>query len=158
MVSRLNWRVWAALVLSLVALVSYPLVFVRWPLTRDVPWVNFGLFAVATALVVAGLRRAFATPGRWVGKAAAAAATLLSAAALVSFVYVVIIAPRRLPASSGAPQVGQRAPDFTLVDTDKRAVSLAELLSTPIPSAAAAGPGAARPPRGTLLIFYRGYW
>ena len=43
--------------------VSYPFVFERWPITRDVPWVNLLLFGVATLLLAAGLRRAFA-PGR----------------------------------------------------------------------------------------------
>jgi peroxiredoxin len=54
-----------------------------------------------------------------------------------------------IPASKDAPQVGQRAPDFTLTDAGGKAVSLNELLTMPINGNA---------PKGVLLIFYRGYW
>jgi peroxiredoxin len=45
--------------------------------------------------------------------------------------------------------VGQQAPEFSLSDTDGRAVSLSELLSTPVNG---------RVPKGVVLVFYRGYW
>ena len=45
-----TWQAWAALPLSVVAFLSYPLFFLRWPLTRDVPWANFALFAATLAL------------------------------------------------------------------------------------------------------------
>jgi peroxiredoxin len=54
-----------------------------------------------------------------------------------------------IPASKGAPQVGQRAAEFTLPDTTNKQVSLNELMTAPINGKA---------PRGVLLIFYRGYW
>jgi len=66
------------------------------------------------------------------------------------FVFTVFIFARLLPASHGAPQVGQQAPAFTLADTTGRQVSLSELLSTPFNGSAS--------PKGVLLIFYRGYW
>ena len=50
----------------------------------------------------------------------------------------------RVPLSPTAPRVGQKAPDFTLVDSTRHQVSLAQLLASS--------------PRGVLLIFYRGYW
>jgi hypothetical protein len=71
---------------------------------------------------------------------------------------------RDLPASSGAPQVGQKAPDFTLSDSNGNTVSLGQLLGS---GAAATGtPGEASgattvgspAPKAVLLIFYRGYW
>ena len=52
-------------------------------------------------------------------------------------------------ASVGAPQVGQKAPDFTLSDTSNKPMSLAGLLTQPING---------KSPKGVLLIFYRGYW
>jgi peroxiredoxin len=56
---------------------------------------------------------------------------------------------RWMPAAHGAPQVGRKAPEFTLRDTEGRPVSLSELLSTPLDGKA---------PKGVLLVFYRGHW
>jgi peroxiredoxin len=68
---------------------------------------------------------------------------------LAFFIFSIFVAARWLPASHGAPQVGQKAPDFTLTDTNGKSISLAELLASPINGKAA---------KGALLIFYRGYW
>jgi cytochrome oxidase Cu insertion factor (SCO1/SenC/PrrC family) len=65
------------------------------------------------------------------------------------FIFTSFVASRWLPASTGAPQVSQKAPEFTLKDTGNKAVSLTDLLSQPINN---------KPPRGVLLVFYRGYW
>lgn len=151
---RFNWPIWAGLLLSLATFLSYPFIFVRWPITRDVPWVNLLLLGLTAALMVVGLRRAFEPGRRWISKSVGSILAVLSVAVLAMFVYGVLIVPRQLPASQAAPQVGQKAPDFTLVDSDNRSVSLSELLSAPIPSDSAAS----RAPRGVLLIFYRGYW
>jgi hypothetical protein len=145
-----NWPIWLALPFSLATVFSYPFVFVRWPLTRDLPWVNL-LMAVATlALVAVGIRRALAAPGRLVAKSLSVLVGALAVAGLWMFVYGVMIVPRRLPVSTGAPQIGQHAPDFSAADVDAKAVSLSRLLSDPLASGAA--------PRALLLIFYRGYW
>ncbi|HET9363530.1 MAG TPA: hypothetical protein VFP71_00945, partial [Candidatus Angelobacter sp.] len=71
---------------------------------------------------------------------------------------------RELPASSGAPHVGQKAPDFTLSDSNGNKVSLAQLLA-PVQSTDQAGnagapnsPAANSSQKAVLLIFYRGYW
>ena len=60
---KLNWPIWLGLLLSFFAFFSYPLIFVNWASTRDFPWANFILFAIADVLIVIGVRRAFA-PGR----------------------------------------------------------------------------------------------
>jgi peroxiredoxin len=65
------------------------------------------------------------------------------------FVFIIFIGGRWLPASNGAPQVGQLAPGFSLPDTNGNQVSLDDLLTTPINGSA---------PKGVLLVFYRGYW
>ena len=146
---RLNWQSWAGLVLSLFAALSYPFVFARWPITRDFPWANLALFAVAVVLLLLGLRRAFKPDKGLVSKIFSSLATLFGLSTLVGLLFVFFVAGTWLPASGGAPQVGQKAPDFTLTDSNHRPVTLAQLLAEPVNN---------RPPRGVLLIFYRGYW
>jgi len=144
---ELNWRLGSGLLLSPIAYLSYPFLFERWPLTRDVPWVNLLLFGVAALLLAAGLRRAFA-PGRrrFLRITAGVVATALSVAIFVSFVTNVFVRARQLPASGRAPQVGERAPDFTLPNENGASVSLASLLS---PAPASGGPAS----KGVLLVF-----
>jgi len=143
----LNWPLCLGSLLSALAFLSYPFVFERWPITRDFPWVNLLLFGLSAVLLVIGLRRAIA-PGRrrWLRLTAGLIATTLSAALLVNFALSVFVHGRQLPASTHAPRVGERAPDFTLPDDSGALVSLPSLLS---PSAVAGAPA----PRGVLLVF-----
>jgi hypothetical protein len=163
---RLNWQLWAGFLLSVFALLSYPFVFVMFPVTRDFPWANLLLFAIAAVLIVLGVRRGFAAdrPRPTLSKVAASILATLIVAVLGLFIFSFFVVGRWMPASQGAPQVGQKAPDFTLTDTNGKPVSLSELLSSPINEATgnaralARNPQEARAPKGVLLIFYRGYW
>lgn len=157
-IQRFNWQIWAGFLLTIFAFLSYPLVFVNWAVTRDFPWANLLLFAIATVLLFIGVRRAFAPDRRLVSKIVSSALATLSLLVLGMFIFVAFVASRWLPASTGAPQVGQKAPDFSLVDTNNKPVSLSELLSSPITSEPPASGGGPRAPKGVLLIFYRGYW
>jgi hypothetical protein len=149
---RFNWQLWTGFLLSIFALLSYPLLFGRFPSTRDFPWANLLLCVVAALLLFLGVRRAFAStnahPVR--SKIIGGVFATLGVAILGLFIFSAFIMARWLPASHGAPQVGQKAPDFTLTDTNGRQVSLAELRTTPIATNTT--------PKGVLLIFYRGYW
>jgi len=120
-------------------------------------WANLVLFALAVALLTIGVRRAFASgrPHPTRSKIAGALLTTSSVAILAFFIFSVFIIARQLPASHGAPKVGQKAPDFTLSDTNGAPVSLAGLLES---TTANGGTPTAKTPRGVLLIFYRGYW
>lgn len=144
-----NWPVWAGLLLSVFAFISYFFVFVRFPVTRDFPWANLLLFALAAVLLLVGVRRAFAPERRSVSKVAGLIAATLGVAIFGLFIFSTFVMARWMPAAQGAPQVGRKAPEFSLADTDGRAVSLSELLSTPING---------RAPKGVLLVFYRGHW
>ncbi len=155
---KLNWPIWLGLLLSFFALFSYPFIFVNWASTRDFPWANLALFAIAEVLIVIGVKRAFAPGRRVLSKIVAGAGALLSGLVLVGFIFVVFIAARQLPPSTNAPQIGQKAPAFTLTDTNNQSISLADLLSRPIPSDRAEMVSSAHPTKGVLLIFYRGYW
>ena len=150
---RWNWTIWAGFLLSVLAFLSYPFFFVRYAATRNFPWANLLLFVVAGVLTVIGIRRAFAAgrPHPKRSKAAGVTLGVLSALVLSFFVFSIFIMARWLPASAGAPRVGQKAPDFTLTDTTGKPVSLGDLLTAPD---AVDG----KIPRGVLLIFYRGYW
>lgn len=147
---RINWPLWVGFLLTLVAFFSYFVVFVQFPATRDFPWANLALFLLAAVLLILGIRRGFAADRPRRAKIGAVVITALGTLVIGFFVFAVLIAARWLPASAGAPQVGQKAPDFTLQDTNNKPVSLAQLLSTPMDGNT--------PPKGVLLIFYRGYW
>ncbi len=148
-IQRFNWPIWVGFLLSVFAVVSYPFLFVRWPITRDFPWANLLLFGFAALLLFVGGRRAFAPDRRRRSKIAAAFLIALSSLFLGVVVFSFFVVGRWLPAAQGAPRVGQKAPDFVLADTNNKPVSLTELLSSPING---------KPAKGVLLIFYRGYW
>ncbi len=156
---KINWPLWLGFVVTLVAFLSYPFVFINWPITRDFPWASLLLFAVAGFLVFLGLRRAFQPGRRLFSKIVAPVVATLSVSIFALFIFVSFIESRRLPASLAAPAVGQKAPDFTLTDTNNKPVALAELLTKPLePSRPAVVAEPKRLPKGVLLIFYRGYW
>jgi len=150
-VRRFNWPLWVGFLLTFATSLSYFFVFVWFPVTRDFPWANLLLFLVAAVLVVAGIRRGFASdrphPAR--SKIVTSIVAALSFGVIALFIFSIFIAARWLPASKGAPQVGQKAPEFSLQDTSGKQVSLTELLSAPVNGSA---------PKTVLLVFYRGYW
>ena len=56
-IRKLNWPAWLGLILCIFGLVSYPFIFVNWPVTRDFPWANLLIFAGAFLLLIVGIRR-----------------------------------------------------------------------------------------------------
>ena len=150
-IRRINWPLWVGFLLTLAAVLSFTTVFVYYPATRDFPWATLLLFLIAAGLVFLGVRRGFAPdrPHPTRSKIISAIVATLSALVMALFVFAFFIAARWLPESKGAPQVGQKVPDFTLADTTGKPVSLNELLTTPVNGTA---------PKGVLLVFYRGYW
>lgn len=148
---RFNWPLLVGFALTIAAFLTYFSVFIWFPVTRDFPWANLLIFVVALIFLFAGVRSGFASdrPHPTRSKIVTSIVALLSVAILGMFVFIVFVGARWLPASKGAPQVGHRAPEFTLPDTSGKQVSLNELLTSPINGTA---------PKGVLLIFYRGYW
>jgi hypothetical protein len=150
-IKRLNWPLWTGFLLTLAAFLSYFFIFVLFPFTRDFPWANLVLFAIAGVLLFMGLRRAFASecPHRKRSRIVSSTVSVLSVAVFAMFVFTIFIGGRWLPASKGAPHEGQRVPEFSLPDSSGKTASLNELLRTPING---------KTPKGVLLVFYRGYW
>ncbi len=146
---RWNLLPLAGFLVTLAAFLSYFMFFARFPVTRDFPWVNLLLFVAGFVLLGLGLKRAFGQAEVYRGKVSGVLLTVLSALVLGLFVSYTFFFSRLLPASQGAPRLGQKAPEFTLPDSHGRPVSLAGLL-------APATPGA--PGRWVLMVFYRGYW
>ncbi|HKO63356.1 MAG TPA: hypothetical protein VJV03_19485 [Pyrinomonadaceae bacterium] len=154
---RFNWPIIAGFLLSFIASLAYPFLLVNYPMTRDFPWVSILLFVVALVLLWMGLKRAFAkttdatAKPSTLSKIFASSLAFLSIAIIGLFLFGTLVMARWLPPSTGAPKVGQKAPDFSLSDASGKQVSLSELLSQPLA-------GQTTPPKGVLLIFYRGYW
>jgi hypothetical protein len=147
---RWNWHLWAGFVLCLVGFASVR-VLARFPATRDVPRLNFLLFGTGLSFLFVGLRRAFGQPQQYRGRIAGAILGAVSVLTVALFCFVVFYQTRQLPASTGAPKIGDRAPEFVLPDTRNQPVSLSSLLSTPLVDSQT-------PPKGVVLVFYRGYW
>ena len=146
-----NFLPLAGFLVCAIAFVSYFLVFSRFPVTRDVPWASWLLFALGLALVVAGVVRPFRQPERYRGRILGPILAVLSLGVLGIFLAYTLVLSRQLPASAGAPKVGEKAPDFTLADAQGRPVRLYDLLGS--------GPaGSGAPGSWVILIFYRGYW
>lgn len=144
-----NWQLWAGFVVILFSFLSYPFLFIDYPLLRDFPWLNLLLFAVGFGLLILGLRRAFRPGRKAISKLSAVVVTTLGVLVVAFFIFIAFIEARRLPLSAGAPQLGQKAPDFTVTDINNQPVALADLLTQRIND---------KPAKGVLLIFYRGYW
>lgn len=148
---RWNGAVWLGFLLALGAMLCNVVLFLNFPGQRAIPWLSAVLAMVSLILLAIGLRRVFGQPRVYRGKILSSILSVVSLL-LAGMAIFVFFHARALPRFAGAPQVGQRAPDFTLADTTGQPVSLDQLF------APAVGDSQGVPPRAVLLIFYRGYW
>ena len=136
---RFNWQLWCGFALSVVAFASYFAFFIRFPTTRDFPFPSLILFVIAIVLLIIGLRSAHRRrPLAWI-------VTILGIGVAAFFCFAVFVGSKQLPVSETAVAVGAKAPDFVLLDINRKQVALAQLLAAPSN-------------KGVVLIFYRGYW
>jgi hypothetical protein len=149
--NRENWAVWVGSLLALVAVLCNVVFFVNLPGLWAIAWLSMLLSVVALIFLGLGLKHAFGRPVVYRRKILSSVLSLVSLL-LVGVAIFASFSARAMPTSAGAPQIGQRAPDFTLADTTDQQVSLAQLL------AQAAKDSKVMPAKSVLLIFYRGYW
>jgi cytochrome oxidase Cu insertion factor (SCO1/SenC/PrrC family) len=98
---------------------------------------------VGGILLVHGLFRAFGKPQIYRGKIFGPILATLGISMFVLFSYIFFYELRQVPPSTGAPRVGQKAPDFTLSNQDGKEISLSGLVGRS---------------KAVALIFYRGFW
>jgi len=146
-----NWRIWAGFALCIAALVGYGFMVNE---TRAVFWPALLLFMVAAALLVSGLKRRSHEPELYRGKIAGPVLTAVCVLIFGLFGFVAYQVSRVFPDAKHSPQIGQRAPEFSLVDANGKSFTLAQLRSSPITDSG----GVARATKGVLVVFYRGYW
>ena len=137
-----NRPIWVGFVVAVGGLFSYDF-FAQFPITRDFPWANLLLFGIGAVLLIVGLFRAFGRPQLYRGKIFGSIFTAIALFLFGFFSYEIFYVLRQVPLSSQATRVGEKAPEFTLVDPNGRSVALADLLSGS---------------KAVVLIFYRGFW
>ena len=142
-----NSALWLGLLITVLAVLSNLLYFLKVP-AAALPWLNLTLPAIGLILLLIGVVRAFGQSQIYRGKIWGSIAAGLAVLFLAGSTWVFVEA-RNMPRSLGAPQVGQRVPDFTLSDSNGKPVALAQLF--------AASPRTPQP-KAVLLVFYRGYW
>lgn len=140
---------WLGLLITVLGVLSNGLYFLALPGQEVFPWINVSMPAAGLVVLLVGVRRAFVNPQTYGGKLLAPALAILSSVVFAVSAWGLHHA-RDLPAASGAPRVGEKAPDFILASANGQATSLSQLLLEPMSSSA--------PPKAVLLVFYRGYW
>jgi hypothetical protein len=145
-----NAPIWLGFVAVLAGLLTYLPVFARFASTRDVPWVNLLMMGAGLVLTGYGLAQAYRKPQIYRGRVAGTILMGLAAALSAFFIAGTFYFARQLPASEGAPRVGEKAPDFTLPDKDGNLVTLSKLLTETLDGKERLN--------GAVLIFYRGHW
>mgnify|MGYP003640538331 CR=1 FL=1 len=131
---------WLGPLLTFVAFVSYFLVFARFPATRDVPWISLPLIILGFVLTVLGLRKNWASAGRW-SRLFQSTGVVVSFFFLALFLAYVFVISYQVPEPTPQTLALKQAPGFELTDANGQTVRLDDY-------------------RGKLVVltFYRGHW
>ena len=145
-----NSALWYGLLITLFGVATQFFYFLRPPrsISHLLPWINLLLPAFGLIFLFIGLARAFSRSGVYGGKVWGSCVTVI-ALVLVTGNIVLFQKTRDVPNTAGAPQIGQRLPEFTLSDSSGQPISLSQLFAESV--------GGSHP-KAVLLVFYRGYW
>jgi hypothetical protein len=124
---------WIGPLVAILGLVGYFNVFARFPVTRDVPWVNLSLVLLGLGLSAwaVGCRRSL-------GSIAGLTLSLACTGLLAGYVFVL---SNQLPGTSSVVAVHEPAPGFALTNQDGQTVRLTDFEGSNL-----------------VLVFYRGFW
>jgi len=137
---RRNHLIWIGPLVSIFGAVSYFLLFARFAVLRDFPWVNLPLVMLGAGLGGTAVWRAFRRAEIYRGKVLAPLSFALSLFLAALFVTYIFSISYGLPASEKARTLSE-APDFTLSSMTGESVRLSDFRG-----------------RKVALIFYRGFW
>jgi hypothetical protein len=104
-----NLTIWIGFLIVLAAPFIYLSVFLRYPALRDAPWTTLAIPALGIGLMVRGVRRAWRRPEAYRGRIAGSILLSLGVACVALFAFEIFYRARQLPASQGAPRVGEKA-------------------------------------------------
>ncbi len=134
---RFNHRAWIGPLVAIFGLLSYFTLFYRWPLTRDLPWLNLLILLAAIGVSLTALPRARSTAGR-VGGGVGLFVSVALAGLLCFYVFSLSY---RLPDAGRVVDDGTRLPEISLASARGEAVDVAAAARDKL-----------------ILVFYRGHW
>jgi hypothetical protein len=119
------------------------MVFARFPLLRDFPWLNLPIVLIGLILSTRGLWRAYApsTRTRYGGRIIGIPSFLFSLALTGLFCFYVFSWSYKMPRPQARTLSLESAPDVTLTDPQGRQFRLSDLRGKKV-----------------VLTFYRGHW
>ena len=136
-----NHLLWIGPLLTLVGGLSYFMYFARFPVLRDVPWINLPLVMAGVALSLVAVGRGFSRRAVYRGKVLGSLGLVFSVLLASLFTLYIFVWSYSLPEPSELTLSLGTAPDFTLTDQHGKPVSLQGLRG-----------------RKVVLTFYRGHW
>ena len=140
---RPNWFAVTGLLLGVAGVVGYFLVVFHLaaylPAVRNGARPNWLLVGAGLTLSAAGVWRTVSRPIEFPHRVRAVVLAIANGALAGAFAWL-LYGMSAVPPASG-PALGTPAPDFTLIDQDRRTARLADFRGAPL-----------------LLVFYRGHW
>jgi len=136
-----NHALWIGPLVTMAGMISYFLVFARWAVLRDFPWVNLPVVLAGAAVSVVGFWRAFFRASLWRGKVLGTLGLVFSLLVAGLFNVYVFVFSSMLPEPTALTLELAEAPEIALPDQQGRLVSLTDLRG-----------------RKVIVTFFRGFW